>query len=343
MNAANPYQPDDVDPRGPRRSLVVIVSAGLGSILALLVLNLVARPPRAEPASNIELTPAAAAQTTTLPVMPVATLAQPTTTAPVATIVAPPPTTTVGSSTTMPTSGPAPTLPLPPRWFPPDTPAYVRAAVLDDENLDVVAAIGDGTMAYFAVSARLRTSCAGAVYRITQGSERELVDSAGFLFPRGDGRWLAITRLTGSDCRPVVVTVVDAANGTAREMPAAGWFNAWSTAHARFVMYDYMIGLFTLYDAPSLTRLGLGVASPFARELDEQVGPRPADRPGWVMGRVAFLPEGDLVAHIQCMPDACPKNDTITGWFYVVDGQVAGESARVPLEKAPPFSSYCGV
>ena len=287
------------------------------------MLNLTARPPRSEPASDIELTPAAQPA--------------PTVTAPVATLSSAPTTMAPSPIGTMPPPA------QPPRWFPPDTPDYVRASIADNENLDVVAAIGDGTTAYFAVSARLRTACGGAVYRITRGSERELVDSTGFLFPRGDGRWLAITKFMGNNCRPVVVTVIDAANGTAREMPAAGWFNAWSTAHARFVMYDYMVGSFTLYDAPSLTSLGLGIAPSFAQALDAQVGARPADRPGWVMGRVAFLPEGDLVAHIQCAPDACPKNDTITGWFYVVDGQVAGESARVPLDKAPPISSYCGV
>jgi hypothetical protein len=341
MNAANPYQPDDLGRRRPRRSLVVIVSAGLGSILALLVLNLTARPPRSEPASEIELTPAAQPlQTvTTVPITsaPITTIPRTTAfVAPVATLSAPPPTVAPLPAGAMPPS-------LTTRWFPPDTPDYVRAAIADTETLDVVATVGDGSTAYFAVSALRRTACAGSVYRMTQGSPRELVDSAGFLFPRGDGRWLAITKVTGNDCRPVVVTVVDAANATAREMPAAGWFSAWSTAHARFVMYDYLIGLFTLYDAPSLTSLGLGIAPSFAQALDAQVGPRPADRPGWVMGRVAFLPEGDLVAHIQCMPDACIKSDTITGWFYVVDGQIADESARVPLDKAPPFSNFCGV
>ena len=341
MNAANPYQPDALEPRRSRRSIVVIVSAGLGSILALLVLNLTARPPRSEPASDIELTPAAqpapnTATTVAITTAPNTTVPRTTAfVAPVATLSAPPPTV----ATLPPEARPGPTT----RWFPPDTPDYVRTVIADTESLDVVATIGDGSTAYFAVSALRRTTCGGAVYRMTQGSERELVDSAGFLFPRGDGRWLAITKVTGNDCRPVVVTVLDTVNGTARDMPAAGWFSAWSTAQAQFVMYDYMIGLFTLYDAPSLTSSGLGIAPSFAHTLDAQVGPRRADRPGWVMGRVAFLPEGDLVAHIQCMPDACPKNDAITGWFYVVDGQIAGESARVPLDKAPPLSNYCGV
>lgn len=323
MDAANPYQPVEVDPRRPRRSLVVIVSAGLGSLLALLALNLLAGGPRSEPSSDIELAPAAAPETTTAPVLPVATVPRSGPTAPVGLLPS--------------------TVPLPPRWFPPGTPDYVRVAVLDNENLDVIAPIGDGSTTYFSVSARARSACGGSVYRITDGQPRELLNPTGFLFARGDRRWLAVTSYEGNECRPVVVSMIDTVNGTARDMPATGWFYAWSTANAHFVLYDYQIGRFTLYDAPSVTSLGLGVAPSFARELDALVGPRSVDRPGWVMGRVAFLPEGDLVAHIQCMADACPKNDTITGWFYVVDGQVAGESARVPLDKAPPLSSYCGV
>ena len=41
--------------------------------------------------------------------------------------------------------------------------------------------------------------------------------------------------------------------------------------------------------------------------------------------------------------DACPKKDSISGWFYVVDGRVTGEPQRVPDDKAPPVSLYCGV
>jgi hypothetical protein len=231
----------------------------------------------------------------------------------------------------------------PPRWFPPNTPDYVRQAVLDDETLDVIAPIADGETAYFAVSARLRTACGGAVYRVTNGQARELVDGAAFLFPRNDGRWLALTSYAANDCRPQSVTIVDTFNGTAQLMPAAGWFTTWSTTHARFVMYDYLAGRFTLYDAPSATSLGLGVAPSFAQELDQRVGPRAEGRPAWVMGRIAFLDEGDLVAHIQCQTDACAKSDKISGWFYVVDGQVKGEVGRVPADKAPPFSIYCGV
>jgi hypothetical protein len=347
MNATNPYQRDGRDVVRTRRSLVVIVSAGLGSILALVVLNLLGRPSGSAPATEIEVTPA----TQVVPVVPVATLPSPTmlpapSPAPVATApattepfaVAPP--TTVPAPTTAP---PVVTSPLRPRWFPPNTPDYVRRVVLDNENLDVVAPIGDGTTSYFAVSAAMRTTCGAAVYRVTEGNERELVDGAAFLFPRNDSRWLVITNYTADNCRPDALTIVDTFNGTSQRMAANGWFNSWSTAHARFVTYDYQAGLFTLYDAPSATSLGLGVDPSFAYELDERVGPPPPGRPGWVMGRVVFLADGDLVAHIQCQTEACAKNDKISGWFYVVDGQVEGESARVPLDKAPPLSFYCGV
>jgi hypothetical protein len=339
VNITNPYQHDEIDLCRPRRSLLVVISAGLGSLVALLVLNVVARPPRTSPIAEIELAPAARASAA--PVVPVATLPAQT----VAMLPAPAvPTVLPAQVAPLPTVPPAPPVPAgPPRWFPPNTPDYVRVAVHDDENLDIVAPVGDGSVSYFSVSARMQTRCGAAVYRITEGSTRELVDASGFLFPRGDGRWLAITSYADNNCRPSSVTVVDTVNATSRLVPAGGWFYLWSTVHARFVMFDYEVGRFTLFDAPSATSLGLGVATPFVRELDERVGPRPADRPGWVMGRVAFLDEGDLVAHIQCQPDACADEDEITGWFYVVDGQVIGESARVPVDKAPPLSFYCGV
>jgi hypothetical protein len=181
------------------------------------------------------------------------------------------------------------------------------------------------------------------VYRVEQGHARELVSSARYLFPRGDGRWFVLATMRGSECRPGTLMIVDTFNDTARELAAAGWFNRWSPTEARFVLYDYLLGHFTLYDAPSATSARLSVAPPFVAELDERVGPRPDDRPGWVMGRVAFLADGELVAHIQCLADACPKRDSISGWFYVVDGQITGESQRVPDDKAPPVSFYCGV
>ena len=318
MDAPNPYQPADLDAGRRRRSLVVIVSAGLGSILALIVLNTVARPPRSDPAFEIELAPAAAVidtnTTTIVSALPVATLASP-------------------SSTVTPA----------PRWIPPDTPDFVRAALRDDESLDLVAPFANGTMAYILVSPRGSTDCGGAVYRVERGHDRQLVPSARYLFARGDGRWMVLATNQGSDCRPATLTIIDTVNDTARELPAAGWFARWSTADARFVLYDYLIGQFTLYDAPSATWLRLGVSSSFAAELDERIGGRPADRPGWVMGRVAFLAGGQLVAHIQCQADACPKRDSISGWFSIDDGQVTGESARVPAEEAPPFSGYCGL
>jgi hypothetical protein len=275
----------------------------------------------------------------------VATLPSPTlpspTTAPIATA----PATTEPSTAAPPTTTVPPTVTTPgrPRWFPPNTPDYVRRVVLDNENLDVVAPIGDGATSYFAVSAAMRTTCGAAVYRVTDGQERELVDGAAFLFPRNDGRWLVTTNYTSDNCRPASLTIVDTFNNTSQRMAANGWFNSWSTALARFVTYDYQVGLFTLYDAPSATSLGLGVDPAFTFELDERVGPPPPGRPGWVMGRVVFLADGDLVAHIQCQTEACAKNDKVSGWFYVVDGQVEGESARVPPDKAPPLTFYCGV
>ena len=230
-----------------------------------------------------------------------------------------------------------------PRWIPPDTPDFVRAVLLDNESLDVVAPFAGGTQAYFAVSRPGSAACGGAVYRVERGGARELVSSARFLFPRGDGRWVVLAGMLGSECRPGTLTIVDTFNGTVRELPAAGWFNRWSTVDVRFVLFDYLLGYFTLYDAPSATSLRLSVSRSFVAELDDRVGPRPADRPGWVMGRVAFLAEGELVAHIQCLPDACPNKDSISGWFYLVDGQVSGESQRVPLDKAPQESLYCAV
>ena len=149
---------------------------------------------------------------------------------------------------------------------------------------------------------------------------------------------------SGRECRPGTLTIVDTFNDTAREMPAAGWFYGWSTTGVRFVLYDYLLGRFTLYDGPSATSLPLArVAIVRGVSSTNGSGPGPTGNPGWIMGRVAFLADGDLVAHIQCLPDACPQKDSISGWFYVVDGQVAGESARVPGDKAPPVSFYCGV
>ena len=217
------------------------------------------------------------------------------------------------------------------------------AVLLDDESLDVVAPYANGTKAYFAVSRPGSTACGGAVYRVEQGRDRVAVGSARYLFPRGDGRWLVLASTQGSECRPETLTIVDTFNDTARELPAAGWFYRWSTAGVRFVLYDYLLGYFTLYDGPSATSVRLSVAPSFVADLDARVGPRPDDHPGWIMGSVAFLADGELVAHIQCLPDACPKKDSISGWFYVVDGQVTGESQRVPDDKAPPVSLYCGV
>lgn len=335
MDSMNPYQPAHPDPRSRWRSLVIILSAGLGSILALIVLNTVARPSRSAPIVDIELVPAAPAAdvvTTTLaPATPVF--------APVST----PPATTVPATTIPATTVPAPgTRPGPPRWFPPDTPDFVRAEVRDDESLDVVAPYAGDTMAYFAVTSRGSAACGGAVYRIEQGQARELVSSARYLFPRGDGRWIVLSSNEGVECRPTALTIVDTVNDTAREVPAAGWFAAWSPVAARFVLFDYLIRQFTLYDAPSATWLRIGVSSPFAAELASRTATR-VEQPGWVMGRVAFLADGDLVAHIQCLPEACPKDDAVTGWFYVVDGQVTGEDTRVPADKVPPVSAYCGI
>ena len=318
MDATNPYQPTGPDPRHRRRSLVILISAALGSIMALIVLNTVARPSRAGPALEIEYAPAAAlldeTTTTTVPALPVATL------------------------NTAPSTNAAAS-----RWIPPDTPDFVRAALLDDESLDVVAPFADGEMAYFLVSPRGSTDCGGTVYRIERGHGRELVSSARYLFPRGDGRWIVLATNDGADCRPGTLTIIDTTNDTARELPAAGWFARWSTADARFVLYDYVLGQFTVYDASSATSVRLVVSPSFASELDARIGGRPTDHPGWIMGHVAFLATGELVAHIQCQPDACPKKDPITGWFYLDGGQVTGESARVPADKAPPFSGYCSL
>jgi hypothetical protein len=219
----------------------------------------------------------------------------------------------------------------------------VRNVLRDDESLDVVAPFAGGTAAYFAVSRPGSAECGGVVYRVEQGQPREIVSSARYLFPRRDGRWVVLAGLLGSQCRPGTLTIVDTFNGSAREIPATGWFNSWSTADARFVLYDYLLGYFTLYDAPSATSMRLSVSPSFVAELDERVGPRPEGRPGWKMGRIAFLAEGDLIAHIQCQPDACPDKDSITGWFYVLDGRVSGESQRVPNDQAPQESFYCGV
>jgi len=329
LDATNPYQPGDLDTRQRRRPLIVIVSAGLGSILALVLLNIVVHPSRSAPAVDIELSPAAPPvdtnTTTSVLTEPVSTV--PASPAPVPYVATLPP-----PSTTTPT----------PRWVPPGTPDFVQAALLDGEGLDVVAPSADGTMAYFTVS-KLGDECGVAVYRLEQGHDRVLVSSARYLMPRGDGRWIILASSSGSECRPGMLTIVDMINDTAREMPAAGWFYGWSTTGVRFTNYDYLSGRFTLFDAPSATSLPLAVSSPFAAELDARVGPRPEGDPGWLMGRVAFLADGELVAHIQCRPDACPQKDSISGWFYVVDGQVAGESARVPVDKAPPVTFYCGV
>ncbi|MEO5839227.1 MAG: hypothetical protein ABIQ73_23325 [Acidimicrobiales bacterium] len=344
MNATNPYQPAHLSPRQRRRSLVVIASAGLGSILALVVLNLVVQPSQPAPAIDIELTPAAPAaesNTTTVSVLPVSTAAP--TSAP-ATTAAPTFVGTLGASpvTTIPSTTTPTKAPIA-RWIPPDTPDFVRLVLLDDESLDVVAPFANGTKAYFSVSRPGSAACGGTVYRVQQGQAREVVSSARFLFPRFDGRWFVLASARGDECRPGTLTIVDTVNDTARELLAAGWFYRWSTTDVRFVLYDYLVGTFTLYDGPSATSQRLSVAPSFAAELDERVGPRPADRPGWVMGRVAFLDSGEFVAHIQCLPDACPKKDSISGWFYVVDGQVTGEAQRVPDDKAPPLSFYCGV
>src|SRR5689334_5342910 len=75
VDATNPYHHDGAEVRHRRRSLVVIVSASLGSILALVVLNLVVRGPQSTSVTEIEITPAAQGA----PVIPVATLSSPTT------------------------------------------------------------------------------------------------------------------------------------------------------------------------------------------------------------------------------------------------------------------------
>lgn len=328
MHATNPYQRAQLEPRRRRRSLLVVASAGLGSILALVVLNLAVQPSRPAPAIDIELIPAApvidsssSALVGILPAVPV-TLPVPPSSPPGA---SPPSTTRV------------------PRWIPPDTPEFVRAVLRDDESLDVVAPFANGTMAYISVSRPGSAECGGAVYRVQQGRERELVSSARYLFPRFDGRWFVLAGTLGTECRPGTLTVIDTVNDTAGELPAAGWFYRWSTTDVRFVLYDYLVGYFTLYDGPSATSQRLSVSPSFVAELDERVGPRPDARPGWMMGRIAFLVGGELVAHIQCLPDACPKADSISGWFYVVDGRVTGEEQRVPDDKAPPESFYCSV
>ena len=59
MDATNPYQPADLDAGHRRRSLVIIVSAAFGSILALIVLNTVARPSRSDRPFQIRSPPAA--------------------------------------------------------------------------------------------------------------------------------------------------------------------------------------------------------------------------------------------------------------------------------------------
>ena len=344
MDATNPYQPAHLEPRQRRRSLVVIASAGLGSILALVVLNLTVPPTRHTPAIQIELAPAApsidSTTTTSVPALPVST--SPSTTA-APTFVATLPAAPVTTVPVAPVSGSPPSTTPIRRWIPPGTPDFVLAALHDDESLDVVAPFANDTKAYFAVTRPGSTACGSAVYRVEQGHERERVGATSYLFPRGDRRWLVLATTQGSECRPETVTIVDTFNDTARDLPASGWFYTWSAANVRFVLYDYLLGYFTLYDGPSATAVRLSVAPSFVAELDERVGPRPDDRPGWIMGRVAFLAEGELVAHIQCLPDACPKKDSISGWFYVVDGRVTGESQRVPDDKAPPVSLYCGV
>ena len=343
MDATNPYQPVHLEPRQRRRSLLVVASAGLGSIVALVVLNLAVHPSRPAPAITIELAPAAPVidtnTTTSVAALPVSTTAAPTfvgilPASPATTVPVPPP--------SPPGASPPSTMPIP-RWIPPDTPDFVRVVLHDDESLDVVAPFANGTMAYISVSRPGSAACGGAVYRVQQGQERELMSSAGYLFPRFDGRWFVLASTLGSECRPGTLTIVDTVNDTARELPAAGWFYRWSTTDVRFVLYDYLVGYFTLYDGPSVTSQRVSVSPSFVAELDERVGPRPDDRPGWMMGRLAFLASGELVAHIQCLPDACPKKDSISGWFYVVDGQVTGEAQRVPDDKAPPLSFYCGV
>jgi hypothetical protein len=318
MYSVNPYQPAPADARPRRRSLVVILSAGIGSIVALVVLNAVVRPSPAAPIIEVELAPAAVGEidggTTTIPA------------------------TAVPISTA---SVPASTAPSPLRWFPPDTPDFVRGQVRDDENLDVVAPFAGGTMAYFAVTTRGSAACAGAVYRVEQGHERELVGSSSYLYPRGDGRWVVLSANQGADCRPATLTIVDTLNGTARDIAAAGWFSLWSPVAPRFVLFDYLAGQFTLYDGPSATSQRLSVSSSFAAELDQRTGAR-GDQLGWRMGRAAYLSDGELVAHIQCQTEACAKKDTISGWFSVVDGQVIGESGRLPADKAPT-GGFCGL
>ena len=83
--------------------------------------------------------------------------------------------------------------------------------------------------------------------------------------------------------------IVDTCNDTAPAWPAAGWFSRWSTADARFVLYNYLIGGFTLYDAPSATSLRLSVSSAFVDELDERVGA--VSDGGQVIGESARVPE----------------------------------------------------
>jgi hypothetical protein len=342
MYSVNPYQPAPTDARPRRRSLVVIVSAGVGSIAALILLNLVVRPPSASPVIEVELAPAAVGEiddaTTTVPVTAVPISTTPASTAS-ATVL---PAATVPVTTAPVTTVPRTTVSSPLRWFPPDTPDFVRAQVRDDESVDVVAPFAGATMAYFAVTVRGSAACAGSVYRVEQGHERELVGSASYLYPRGDGRWVVLSSNQGVDCRPTTLTIIDTFNDTARQVPGAGWFSLWSPVAPRFVLSDYLLGKLTLYDGPSATSLRLSVALPFATELDQRTGAA-ADRPGWVMGRVAFLADGELVAHIQCQTQACAKKDTITGWFSVIDGQVSGEAARLPADKAPPAGNFCGL
>jgi hypothetical protein len=343
LDAKNPYQPVDVDSPHRRRSLILIISAGLGSILALIVLNLAVQPSRPSPATELELAPASpviGTNTTTAPSAAPVSSAPVTSGAP--TFVATLPSVSVAPTTSIP-GAPSSTVTAPPRWMPPDTPDFVRAVVLDNESLDVVAPYAGATMAYIAVSRPGSAACGGAVYRVEQGQPRELVSSTRYLFPRGDGRWVVLATVLGTDCRPATLTIVDTINETTRELPAHGWFNRWSSVDVRFVLYDYLLGYFTLYDGPSATSQRLSVSPSFVGELDGRTGPGPQGRPGWMMGRVSFLADGELVAHIQCQVATCANNDSISGWFYVVDGQVSGESQRVPLDKAPQESFYCGV
>ncbi|HUP74830.1 MAG TPA: hypothetical protein VM282_17435 [Acidimicrobiales bacterium] len=173
MDTRNPYQPDHLDPRQRRRSLIVIASAGLGSILAFVVLSLVVRPSRSSP-TETELAPATPPietnTTTSVSAVPVSSASS--SSAP-ATTAAPTFVATLPPLSITPPSSPPPGLPVSPplEWIPPDTPDF----------------------------------------------------------------------------------------------------------------------------------------------------------------------------DVQCLPDACPDNDPISGWFYIVDGQVSGESQRVPIDKAPQESFYCAV